>query len=50
LTEIEEFALFISGLVHDVDHTGRTNLFEINALTDLAILYNDESVFNFKIN
>jgi hypothetical protein len=31
-------------LCHDVDHTGRTNPFEIASSSKLAIRYNDESV------
>ena len=38
------FALILSGLSHDVGHTGRTNIFEINSLSDLAIRYHDKSV------
>lgn len=34
----------ISSLGHDVGHTGRTNIFEINSLSDLAIRYHDKSV------
>lgn len=38
------FALLLSGLCHDVEHPGRTNQFEINSLSSLAIRYNDLSV------
>ena len=34
----------ISSLCHDVGHTGKTNLYEINSLSDLAIRYHDKSV------
>lgn len=41
---IEKLALLFSGLCHDVAHTGRTNAFEINSGSKLAIRYNDKSV------
>jgi cAMP-specific phosphodiesterase 4 len=37
-------ALLISAAIHDVDHPGRSNSFEIERRSDLAILYNDQSV------
>lgn len=38
-------AAFIFGaLMHDIEHTGRNNLFEINSISKLAIRYNDNSV------
>jgi len=45
LNDLDKFTLIFSGLCHDVAHTGRTNLFEINSLSKLAIRYNDQSVF-----
>lgn len=44
MTSFIRLALIISGLCHDVAHTGRTNLFEINSLSNLAIRYHDKSV------
>lgn len=44
LTEFVKFALILSGLCHDVSHSGRTNIFEINSLSNLAIRYHDRSV------
>jgi cAMP-specific phosphodiesterase 4 len=41
---LQRFALVFSGLVHDIDHTGKTNLFEVNLQSQLATLYNDRSV------
>ena len=44
LDEIEEFTMLLSCLAHDLDHTGRSNTFEISKQSKLAIRYNDESV------
>lgn len=41
---IEIFSIFIAALCHDVEHTGRTNAFEMNRESHLAIIYNDRSV------
>ena len=41
---INIFAILIAAVCHDVDHTGRTNMFEINSKSALAIFYNDKSV------
>jgi calcium/calmodulin-dependent 3',5'-cyclic nucleotide phosphodiesterase len=41
---VEILALLLAGLVHDVNHTGRTNAFEINKKSKLAIVYHDVSV------
>ncbi|OXA43537.1 hypothetical protein Fcan01_21462 [Folsomia candida] len=44
LTDLEIFALLFAALIHDLEHTGRTNNFHVNTQTDLALLYNDRSV------
>ncbi|KAM3141805.1 hypothetical protein pb186bvf_006127 [Paramecium bursaria] len=44
LDTTEQFAALLSSLCHDVDHTGRTNGFEVARMSKLAIRYNDESV------
>jgi cAMP-specific phosphodiesterase 4 len=41
---INIFSVLTAAVCHDVDHTGRTNMFEINSKSGLAILYNDKSV------
>jgi GAF domain-containing protein len=38
------FSMMCSAVVHDVDHPGNTNLFEINSCSELALLYNDIGV------
>lgn len=44
LGELEIFAIMISCLVHDIDHPGHTNTFEINTRSNLALKYNNKSV------
>lgn len=44
LNQVEMMAILVSALCHDIDHPGRTNTFEINAETELALLHNDQSV------
>jgi len=38
------FAVLLAAVVHDVNHPGRNNAFQINARTRLALVYNDQSV------
>ena len=38
------FGLMIATLVHDIDHPGHTNLFEIKKKSELSQIYNDNSV------
>jgi hypothetical protein len=38
------FAIMASAVVHDIDHPGNSNLYEINSKSELALLYNDNSV------
>ena len=40
----QRFSMVFAGLVHDVDHTGKNNLYEMNMRSKLATLYNDRSV------
>jgi cAMP-specific phosphodiesterase 4 len=37
-------AMLFAALMHDVDHTGRTNVFEMNSWSDLGTRYNDVSI------
>lgn len=41
---IGRLAILFAGLMHDVDHRGRTNAFEQNSLSDIAIMHNDRSI------
>jgi hypothetical protein len=44
LEDIDMYSLILSCLVHDLEHPGTNNLYQINAETLLAIRYNDISV------
>ncbi|XP_026729998.1 cAMP-specific 3',5'-cyclic phosphodiesterase isoform X1 [Trichoplusia ni] len=43
-TPIETCAALFAACVHDVDHPGLTNQFLVNSSSELALMYNDESV------
>ncbi|XP_053695012.1 cAMP-specific 3',5'-cyclic phosphodiesterase-like [Sabethes cyaneus] len=43
-TALEICAALFAACIHDVDHPGLTNQFLINSSSELAIMYNDESV------
>jgi len=43
LSKHQKLAFTVACLGHDLDHRGRTNLFEINSKSDLAIRYFDKS-------
>jgi len=40
--------MIFSGLCHDVNHRGRTNIFEKNTESGIALIYNDQSVNIYK--
>ena len=44
LSDLEIFALLLSAIIHDYDHSGTTNNFHVQSSSNLAILYNDKSV------
>jgi len=44
MSDLEIFAILLSAIIHDVDHTGTTNNFHVNSRSDLALLYNDRCV------
>ncbi|KAJ3005394.1 UNVERIFIED_CONTAM: High affinity cAMP-specific and IBMX-insensitive 3',5'-cyclic phosphodiesterase 9A, partial [Siphonaria sp. JEL0065] len=43
LKPIDKLVLLLSTIGHDLDHPGFSNTYQINAATDLAIIYNDIS-------
>lgn len=44
ISPINSFAMILAGLCHDVGHRGKNNNFEVNSMSELAILYHDNSV------
>jgi len=43
-TSLEVMAAIFAAAIHDTDHPGLTNQFLVNSGSELAIMYNDESV------
>ena len=43
-TDIDQFILLFSAVIHDAHHPGHTNMVEIQSNSKLARLYNDQSV------
>jgi CheY-like chemotaxis protein/HPt (histidine-containing phosphotransfer) domain-containing protein len=41
---LDILALIVAAIVHDLEHPGLNNNYQVNARTDLALLYNDLSV------
>lgn len=48
LNDFDKFTLVFSALCHDVDHTGRSNNFEVASEGKLSIRYHDKSVILLK--
>ena len=44
LDEFDMLCLLFSGLMHDINHTGKTNGFESSSFSNFAIQYNDVSI------
>lgn len=44
LSDLEVFAAVVAAIVHDVEHPGNSNTFEVNTSSRLALLYNDQAV------
>jgi hypothetical protein len=44
LSLLDIFALLIASLCHDIDHPGTNNEFQVNSGSDLAFMYNNQSV------
>jgi len=43
LSSVDQYALLVAALCHDVGHAGKTNPFLVETGDDLALLYNDKS-------
>jgi hypothetical protein len=43
-SKLELFSILLAAVVHDVNHPGQTNTYQENARTDLALLYNGQSI------
>ena len=41
--DLDTLILLTSSICHDLDHPGYNNIYQINARTELALLYNDIS-------
>lgn len=44
LSTLQLFGLLLGAVVHDIDHPGNTNLFEVNSRSELALQYNNLAV------
>eukprot|EP00546_Thalassionema_frauenfeldii_P000173 CAMPEP_0178937508 /NCGR_PEP_ID=MMETSP0786-20121207/25799_1 /TAXON_ID=186022 /ORGANISM="Thalassionema frauenfeldii, Strain CCMP 1798" /LENGTH=578 /DNA_ID=CAMNT_0020616093 /DNA_START=1919 /DNA_END=3655 /DNA_ORIENTATION=+ len=47
-TKEQLFSVLLAAVIHDVNHPGRNNAFQINARTRLALLYNDCSILEHR--
>ncbi|GBC09233.1 hypothetical protein RclHR1_08700001 [Rhizophagus clarus] len=44
ISSLDAICLLIAGLCHDIGHPGLNNVYQVNARTELAIRYHDQSV------
>ena len=44
LTNLETFSVYFATGIHDLDHSGNSNIWETNTFSNLALSYNDRSV------
>jgi cAMP-specific phosphodiesterase 4 len=44
LSDLDILALLVAAIIHDLEHPGTNNVYQVNAATPLAIRYNDMSV------
>jgi len=44
LSELDRLAVTIGAICHDMDHPGTNNVYHVNKVTPLALLYNDASI------
>ena len=44
MSDLEIFSLLFSAIIHDYNHSGTTNNFHVQSISDLAVIYNDKSV------
>ena len=44
LDEFDKLCLMFSALMHDINHAGKTNVFEDNTFSMFAVQYNNKSV------
>lgn len=44
LVPLDMLAMLLASVCHDIDHPGLNNNYQVNARTDLALMYNDMSV------
>lgn len=47
-TKEQLFSVLLAAVVHDVNHPGRNNAFQINARTRLSLIYNDCSILEHR--
>lgn len=47
LTEHLQFGFLLASFGHDLDHTGRSNIFEVRIGSKLALRYSDQSPLEY---